>query len=82
MQGDSNADWPTCILDDSSNISKVGAKVGHKIDFTTAKAKRKSLNRVLDGEEAGMPGIRPVPSTSKLSPWFSIEQSVEFPPHI
>lgn len=41
-----------------SSISKVGAEAGHKIDFTTAKAKRKTLDKLLDGEEGNMPALR------------------------
>ncbi len=33
-----------------SSITKVGAETGHKIDFTSPKAKRKALDRLLDGE--------------------------------
>lgn len=32
-----------------SNVTKVGAEAGYKIDFTTPNSKRKSLNRLLDG---------------------------------
>ncbi|XP_056138303.1 chemokine-like protein TAFA-5 [Lampris incognitus] len=35
-----------------SNITKVGAEAGHRIDFISAKVKRKSLNRLLDGQLA------------------------------
>lgn len=41
-----------------SNITKVRAEVGHRIDFTSAKAKRKCLNNLLDGEVASIPALR------------------------
>lgn len=37
-----------------SNITKVGAEAGPRIDYTSAKAKRKCLNRILDGEVVSM----------------------------
>lgn len=41
-----------------SNITKVRAEVGHRIEFTSAKAKRKCLNNLLDGEVASIPALR------------------------
>ncbi|XP_038128927.1 uncharacterized protein LOC119775105 [Cyprinodon tularosa] len=46
-----------------NNINKVGAEVGHKIDFTSSKAKRKSLDQLLDGQAEHMPALRTVTST-------------------
>uniref|UniRef100_A0A3Q2FXY2 YqaJ viral recombinase domain-containing protein n=1 Tax=Cyprinodon variegatus TaxID=28743 RepID=A0A3Q2FXY2_CYPVA len=46
-----------------NNINKVGAEVGHKIDFTSSKAKRKSLDQLLDGQAEHMPAFRTVTST-------------------
>ncbi|XP_038138263.1 uncharacterized protein LOC119781790 [Cyprinodon tularosa] len=45
-----------------SNISKVGAEAGHRIDFTP-NSKRKSLNKILDGEGTSMPRPRASSST-------------------
>uniref|UniRef100_A0A672QMK3 YqaJ viral recombinase domain-containing protein n=1 Tax=Sinocyclocheilus grahami TaxID=75366 RepID=A0A672QMK3_SINGR len=50
-----------------SNITKVGAEAGHRIDFTSAKAKRKSLNSLLEGEVASMPALRTSVNTCKFS---------------
>lgn len=47
-----------------SNMTKVGAEAGHRIDFTSAKAKRKSFNRLLDGEELSMPALRTSSNTT------------------
>ncbi|XP_038137843.1 uncharacterized protein LOC119781440 [Cyprinodon tularosa] len=46
-----------------SNVSKVGAEAGHRIDFTTPNSKRKSLNKILDGEGTSMPSPRASSST-------------------
>lgn len=40
-----------------SNITKVRAEVGHRVDFTSAKEKRKCLNNLLDGEVASIPAL-------------------------
>lgn len=57
MLKNSDSNWSTYILNDSS-ITKVGAEAGHKIDFTTAKCKRKNLDRVLSAELAEMLSLR------------------------
>ncbi|XP_035981353.1 uncharacterized protein LOC118556891 [Fundulus heteroclitus] len=40
------------------NLSKVVPEPGYKIDFTSSKAKRKTLNRLLEGGTVAAPGIR------------------------
>ncbi|KAL2077859.1 hypothetical protein ACEWY4_027363 [Coilia grayii] len=40
------------------NINKVHPEVGHKIDFTSAAAKRQSLNSAIDGESHSRPAFR------------------------
>ncbi|KAK9962094.1 hypothetical protein ABG768_019065 [Culter alburnus] len=50
-----------------SNITKVGAEAGHRIDFTSSKAKRKSINSALDGEIACVPALRTSINTCKFS---------------
>lgn len=40
------------------NLSKVEPEPGYKIDFTSSKAKRKTLNKLLEGGTVAAPGIR------------------------
>lgn len=42
-------------------------KAGHRIDFTSAKSKRKSLNSFLDGELASVPVLSTSLKTCKFS---------------
>lgn len=48
-----------------SNISKVLPEVGYKIDFSSAAAKRRSLNSLIDGETQSLPAMRTRPSITK-----------------
>lgn len=58
------------------NLSKVEPQPGYKIDFTSSKAKRKSLNRLLEGETEATPGIRT--TRTKVAGTVSKEQLDSF----
>ncbi len=49
------------------NITNVGTEAGHRINFTSAKAKRKSINILLEGEVASVPALRTSVNTCKFS---------------